>query len=89
MPRVEVPPRYRVPTRGEASIEVSAKTVRECIEAVEEKYPGFQKLILDSKGAQKLFVSFFINGEALARDEIETPLKQDDSLEIVAAIAGG
>ncbi len=89
MPRVEVPPRYRVPTGGEASIEVSAKTVRECIEAVEEKYPGFQKLILDSKGAQKLFVSFFVNGEALARDEIETPLMQDDSLEIVAAIAGG
>ena len=89
MPRVEVPPRYRVPTGGEASIEVSAKTVRGCIEAVEDKYPGFQKLVFDSKGVQKLFVSFFVNGEALARDEIETPLMQDDSLEIVAAIAGG
>lgn len=89
MPRVEVPPRYRVPTRGEASIEVSARTVRGCIEEVEEKYPGFQKLILNSKGEQKLFVSLFVNGEALARNELDTPLLLDDSLAIVAAIASG
>lgn len=89
MPRVEVPPRYRVPTRGEASIEVSARTVRGCIEEVEEKYPGFQKLILNSKGEQKLLVSLFVNGEALARNELDTPLLLDDSLTIMVAIAGG
>jgi hypothetical protein len=89
MPRVEVPPRYRVPTRGEAIVEVSATTVRGCIEEAEEKYPGFRKLILDSKGEQKLFVSLFVNGKALARNELETPLLLADSLTIKAAIAGG
>ena len=89
MPRVEVPPRYRVPTRGEASVEVSADTVRGCIEEVEQKYPGFQKHILNAKGEQKLFVSLFVNGKALARNEIDTRLSLDDSLEIVASIAGG
>lgn len=84
-----MPPRYRGPTKGEASIEVSAKTVRGCIEEVEEKYPGFRKLIFDSKGEQKLFVSLFVNGKALARNQLDVPLSLDDSLTIVAAMAGG
>ena len=47
MPRVEVPSRYRVPTRGEAIIEVSGATVEACLEEVESRYPGFRKLIID------------------------------------------
>jgi sulfur carrier protein ThiS len=78
-----------VPTKGEASIEVSAKTVRGCIEEIEERYPGFRKLIIDSKGNLNRFVSLFVNGEALPRSEIDASLSQDDSLEIVAAAAGG
>jgi molybdopterin converting factor small subunit len=89
MPRVEVPSRYRVPTKGEASIDVSAATVRACIEEVEARYPGFQKLIIDSKGNLNRFVTLFLNGESLARDALDTPLSPDDSLEILAAAAGG
>ena len=48
MPEVEVPSRYRVPTKGEALIKVEASTVRGCIEAVEARYPGFGELIIDN-----------------------------------------
>ena len=41
MPQVEVPSRYRVPTKGQRLIDVEGRTVRECIEAVEAQYPGF------------------------------------------------
>jgi molybdopterin synthase sulfur carrier subunit len=89
MPRVEVPSRYRVPTQGESSIDVSADTVRGCIDAVEARYPGFRKLIIDSKGSLNRFVSLFVNGEAIARSDLDVPLSPADSLEIVAAAAGG
>ena len=70
MPQVEVPSRYRVPTRGEARIEVDAGTVRACIEAVEAKYPGFGELIIDSRGELQRFVRLFLNGDELPRDAV-------------------
>lgn len=89
MPVVEVPSRYRVPTRGEGRIEVEARTVRECIVAVEARYPGFEELIIDAKGGLHRFVRLFVNGDELPRDALDTPVAADDSVAILAAAAGG
>jgi hypothetical protein len=78
-----------VPTKGEASIDVSGTSVRACIEEVESRYPGFQKLIIDSKGNLNLFVKLFVNGESLERTALDASLSPDDNLQIVTAAAGG
>lgn len=89
MPVVEVPSRYRVPTKGEAQIEVEGATVKACIEAVEDRFPGFQELILDRRGEQKRFVRLFVNGNALKRNAIDLAVHGDDTITIVASAAGG
>jgi molybdopterin converting factor small subunit len=89
VPHVEVPSRYRIPTRGEARIEVAGCTVRGCIEEVEASYPGFQELIIDARGELQRFVRLFVNGEQLPRDALETPVTGDDTVAIVASAAGG
>jgi molybdopterin synthase sulfur carrier subunit len=89
VPEVEVPSRYRVPTKGESRIQVDGRTVRECIEAVEVRYPGFQELIFDGKGQLRRFVRLFVNGQELAEDGLDTPVSGDDRVAILAAIAGG
>ena len=89
MPRIEVPPRYRGPTRGQSTIEVSGETVRRCIEAVETEYPGFCELIFDGTGNVRRFVSLFVNGDALARDAVDRPVAASDRIQILAAAAGG
>ena len=89
MPQVEVPSRYRIPTRGEARIEVAARTVRACIEEVEVSYPGFQELIIDRKGDLQRFVRLFVNGDQLPRDALDAPVAGDDTIAIVASAAGG
>jgi molybdopterin synthase sulfur carrier subunit len=89
LPKVEVPPRYRGPTRGRALIEVDADTVRSCIEAVEAEHPGFRELILDSEGNVRRFVRLFVNGEALDRDAVDTPVADADRVQFLAAAAGG
>ena len=89
LPKVEVPPRYRGPTRGLALIEVDADTVRSCIEAVEAEHPGFRALILDSEGNVRRFVRLFVNGEALERDAVDTPVADADHVQFLAAAAGG
>ena len=83
------PPRYRLPTKGESRIEVEGRTVRACIEAVELRFPGFQELILDARGEIQRFVRLFVNGDQLARDALDTAVAGDDTIAIVAGMAGG
>ena len=89
MPQVEVPSRYRIPTRGEAVIDVEGGTVRECIQAVEARYPGFEELIFDSKGQVHRFVRLFLNEEEVPRDAPDVPVAADDRIQVMAAAAGG
>jgi hypothetical protein len=89
VPKVEVPPRYRGPTGGLGLIEVDADSVRSCIDAVEGEHPGFRELILDSEGNVRRFVRLFVNGEALDRNAVDTPVVEADHIQILAAAAGG
>lgn len=89
MPKVEVPPRYRGPTNGVALIEVDGDTVRSCIEAVEILYPGFGELVLDKEGNLRRYVRLFVNGEALERDAVDSPVADSDNIQVLAAAAGG
>jgi len=89
VPHVHVPSVYRVPTKGEARIEVDAGTVKACIEAVEDRYPGFQELIFNAKGELHLFSKLSLNGDLLDRDALDTPVSSDDTIAVLAPAAGG
>jgi molybdopterin converting factor small subunit len=89
LPILEVPSRYRVPTRGEARFEVSGRTLRDCIAEAEKRFPGFQELIINSEGHPKRFVRFFLNGDALERDALDSALEAEDTITIMASAAGG
>jgi molybdopterin converting factor small subunit len=89
VPEVEIPRRYRGPTRGRACIRVEAHTVRECIEAVEAEYPGFLELVLDAQGDLRRFVRLFVNGDAIAAGALDAPVGEGDRIGVLAAAAGG
>ncbi|GAF90703.1 unnamed protein product [marine sediment metagenome] len=89
MPQVKVPPPYRGPTQGEAVIEVEGTTVRECIQAVEARHPGFGEQIFDPESNFHRFVTLFVNGDEVARDDADASVGAGDEVEILAAIAGG
>jgi sulfur carrier protein ThiS len=90
MPVVRVPPPYRGPTQGQAEIPVAGATVRECLEAVEKRHPGFLAQVLDGDGQLHRFVRLFVNGQALeARRALDTRVGAEDAVEVLAAIAGG
>ncbi len=89
MPQVVVPAPYRGPTQGQGRIEVSGATVRECILAVEGRYPGFAEQVFDGAGRVHRFVSLFVNGDEIGREARERPVRVSDRVEILAAIAGG
>ena len=89
VPTVEVPPPYRGPTGGVARIEVEGESVRECLDAVGKQFPGLPPLLFAETRELHRFVRLFVNGEPLERDALDTPVSDGDSIEILAAIAGG
>ena len=89
MPLVKIPPPYRGPTQGLAVVEVTGATVRACIEAVEAQHPGIAELVLDADGTPQKFVTLFVDGDEIGRDEIDAPVAADAEIEVLAAIAGG
>ena len=89
MPIVSVPPPYQGPTHGEGEIPVDGGSVRECLAAVEQKYPGFLTQVYDAEGQLHRFVKLFRNEEPIAASELDQPLEPGDMVSIVAAIGGG
>lgn len=90
MPVVLIPTAYRGPTGGVAEVEVEGKTARDCLAAVEARFPGFLTLVVDADGALHRFVKLFRNGEQLEPETaLDCELEADDRLEVLAAIAGG
>ena len=89
MPVVIVPPPYQGPTGGVGRFEVAGRSVRECIEAVARAHPGFREQVFDAQGRVHRFVTLFLNGDEISREAVETPVSDQDRVEILAAIAGG
>ncbi len=89
MPVVSVPPPYRGPTRGESLVLVEGATARECLQAVDAKFPGFAALVFDAEGSLHRFVKLFVAEEPLTGAALDAPLDRDAELTVLAAIGGG
>lgn len=89
MPKVIIPPPYQGPTAGVGDVLVEGTTVRECLAAVDTKFPGFEAQLFDRDGRLHKFVKVFRNGELVGRDALESAVDPGDRVEVLAAIAGG
>jgi hypothetical protein len=92
MATVLIPVIFRGPTHGEASVQVSAETIRASLDVVETRFPGVRELVVDPKtGGIHRFVKLTLNGELLGRDPgvLDRAIGESDEIEFIAAIAGG
>ena len=86
---VRIPTPLRTLTQGKDEVEVAGKTVRDLIENLEKNYPGLRERLLDDKGVRR-FVNIYQNEEDIRfLDNLDTAVKDGDSISIVPAIAGG
>jgi len=86
---VRIPTPLRTLTGGADEVPVAATTVREALDNLEKKHPGLKERLLDEKGVRR-FVNIYANEEDIRfLDNLDTSLKEGDSVSIVPAIAGG
>jgi len=86
---VRIPTPLRTLTGGADEVAVDGATVAEEIDHLEANHPGMKDRLCDEKGVRR-FVNIYANDEDIRfLDNLETTLKEGDTLSIVPAIAGG
>lgn len=87
---VRVPVSLQKLTQDQARVEVEGTSVRQVVDLLEQRFPGFRASLLDDGGNLRRFVNVFVNDDDIrAMQGQETPVKDGDEIFIVPAIAGG
>ncbi len=89
MVTVLVPPPLQGPTKGVGTVQVSAATMREAIDAIDALHAGFKCQIVADDGNPHKFIRLFLNGTMVHPNEWDEAVAPQDEIEIVAALAGG
>jgi molybdopterin synthase sulfur carrier subunit len=88
--QVRVPTPLRKFTNGAESVSADGATVGAVVEDLERRHPGIKDRICDEEGRVRRFVNIYINGDDIRfLNNLESPLKDEDEVSIVPAIAGG
>ncbi|MEE9569700.1 MAG: ubiquitin-like small modifier protein 1 [Candidatus Binatia bacterium] len=87
---VRVPTPLRKLTQGADEVDVQGDTVKALVDDLERKFPGIKERICDESGKIRRFVNVYVNGDDIRfLQNLETSVRDGDSISIVPAIAGG
>jgi molybdopterin synthase sulfur carrier subunit len=88
--RVRVPTPLRKYTQGADEVNAQGSNVKSLVDDLEKNYPGIRERICDETGKVRRFVNVYVNGDDIRfLQNLDTTLKEGDSISIVPAIAGG
>lgn len=86
---VRIPTPLRTLTGGKDEVPAAGANVRAIIDDLEKSHPGLKDRLCDDKGVRR-FVNIYANEEDIRfLENLDTPVKDGDTLSIVPAIAGG
>jgi molybdopterin converting factor small subunit len=90
MANVRVPAMLRPTVGGERMVAADGSTLRELIDNVDQRHPGFAGQLLEPSGSQRRFVNIYVNDEDVRYlNGLETPVSEADVISILPAVAGG
>lgn len=87
---VRIPQLLRNLTNGEREVQVEAATLREAIDALDQRYPGIRQRLVNGEGELLRYVNLFVNDQDVRLlSGLDTPLPEGAEVAIVPAMAGG
>ncbi len=88
--KVIIPTPLRRFTAGAELVEMEPGTVREILDRLDTRHPGFRASVCDESGSLKRFINIYVDGEDIRfLDNLATPAKDGSEIAIVPAISGG
>lgn len=90
MATVLVPTPLRRLTGGQSKVDVTGDDVGAILTALDGQFSGIRAKLLDESGEVKRFINVFVNDDEIRTLQgLDTPVKENDKVSIVPAMAGG
>ena len=87
---LRIPAPLRSFTGGASELFVEADTVRGALQAAGSKHDALLSRILDQNGELRAFVNLFVGSTNVSQlDGLDTPVRSNDVVAILPAVAGG
>ena len=87
---VKIPTPLRPITGGQSEVRIEGATVGEILRKLDSQYKGFGERVLDDGKSVKRFINVFINEDNIRdKRDLDTEVKNGDTLSILPSIAGG
>jgi molybdopterin synthase sulfur carrier subunit len=89
--KVRVPTLLRNLVDGQAVVEAGGgRTLRDLLETIEARYPGFKERVLSDGGELHRFVNVYVNDEDVRYlGALDAQVREGDTVSILPAVAGG
>ena len=87
--KVNLTPYFRDVVNKNDSLEANGHTIREVIEDIDRRYPGFKRECIDEEGHVHSFLEIYINQESAFPDELNRKVNDNDEITILTVIGGG
>jgi sulfur-carrier protein len=87
---VKIPTPLRPITGGQSELKLEGATVGDILRKLDSQYKGFGERVLDEGKSVKRFINVFVNEDNIRdKKNLETELKNGDTVSILPSIAGG
>ena len=87
--RVKLPPSLQQLGGGAETLEVSGRTVSECLEKLDVQFPGIKEVLLDRQGKLLRVFGIYLNTDGLHPVELDSPVQDGDEIVILNFLMGG
>ena len=90
MSTIKIPPVLRSSTGGEKEVSADGDDVGDVLRALAERHPATREQLFGEDGSLNRYVNVYLNDEDVrVLDGLDTAVKQEDTLVILPAMAGG
>ena len=90
MATLKIPTPLRPYAGGQSVVEVQGANIGAALANLTEQHPDLKKHLFNDDGELRPFVNLFLNDEDVRYlDGVDTPLAENDRLQIIPSIAGG
>ena len=87
---VKIPTPLRPITGGQSELRIDGATVGEVLRKMDAQFNGFGERVLDGGKNIKRFINVFVNEDNIRdKKELDTEVKNGDTISILPSIAGG